>query len=119
MKKINDFEMVKDGEKTFEELNINTTMYCAYIATIYYTGNETIDFNDVIWERDIEPIVNVCRKYGISYITISSAFSGLIETLSKFQELGCKIGSITKVKAKYNDFMSNEKAVIPAIIVEL
>lgn len=119
MKRIEYFEMAKDSGKSFEELNINPTVYWAYKMTIEETGNNTIDFNDVIWDKDIEPIVNACREYGISYITISSHFSGLLETLSKFQKLGCQIGSITEVKARYTNFMTKEKAVIPAIIVKM
>ncbi|MFR4413814.1 MAG: hypothetical protein ACLT4C_00085 [Butyricicoccus sp.] len=41
-------------------------------------------------------------------------FSSLIETIAKFEELGCTLDGIVKVKERYTHFGSDEHALIPA-----
>ena len=118
MKTIEEFEKARKTGKELRELGINGTMYWAYITT-KKTGNTTIDFNEVIWDKDIEPIVNTCRQYDVKYITISCGMSSLVQTLSMFQNLGCQIGGITQVKAPYKNIDTDEFAIIPAIIVRM
>ena len=118
MKEIKEFEAVKETDKSLSELGINNTLYQAYKAS-RRVDNETIDFNDVIWDKDVEPIVNTCRKYGIKYITISCGVSNLVKLLAMFQLLGCQIGGITQVKARYENFLTGEIEMIPAIIVKM
>ena len=38
----------------------------------------------------------------------------LIETIAKFEELGCTLDGIVKVKERYTHFGSDEHALIPA-----
>ena len=69
---------------------------------------------EVIWDYDIEAILEDCRKLGVKEFTISSTFSSLIETIAKFEELGCTLDGIVKVKERYTHFGSDEHALIPA-----
>lgn len=55
MKEIKVFEQAKAKKANFKESGINSTMYWAY-ENSKKAGNETIDFSDVIWDGDIEPI---------------------------------------------------------------
>ena len=56
-------------------------------------------------------------EYGI-YVSVAayfnSTFSSLIETIAKFEELGCTLDGIVKVKERYTHFGSDEHALIPA-----
>lgn len=99
-------------------LELNSTLFYAY-EKAKKTGNRYIDFNDIIWEQDIEAIVTECKKAGLDYITISSTQSGIMETLAMFQQLGCKVGTMMQVKSSYIDFMTGETKDIPAIAVKL
>ena len=76
--------------------------------------NDLPNFADVIWDHDIEAILADCRKLGVKEFTISSTFSSLIETIAKFEELGCTLDGIVKVKERYTHFGSDEHALIPA-----
>ena len=118
IKFIDDTIANNENIKSVEELGINYTLFYAYLQS-KKCGNATIDFNGVIWENDVEPIVDTLRKNGYTYITISSTFSSLINVLAKFQNMGCTIGNIVTVNAPYVDLRTNEFAKIPAIIVKL
>lgn len=118
MKEIKVFEDAKSSGATFKESGINSTMYWAYERS-KEAGNDTIDFSEVIWDYDIEPIIESCRVFGITHITISSTFSGLLATLAEFEKLGCKIDGLTKVKSRNTDWETGEKQILPAIIVRM
>ena len=114
MKEIKTFEAaIKQNAKSLEELGINATLFWAY-RTSKETGNELIDFNDVIWDYDIEEIAQTLRANGITEFTISSTFSSLIETIAKFEDLGCTLDGIVRVKERCTHFGSDEHALIPA-----
>ena len=115
MKEIRTFEeAIEQNARSLKELGINGTLFWAY-RTSKETGNELIDFNEVIWDYDIEEIAQTLRANGITEFTISSTFSSLIETIAKFEELGCTLDGIVKVKERYIHFGSDEHALIPAI----
>ena len=84
MKKIEAFENI-DRTKGFEEQNMNSTVYWAY-RYAQDAGNELLNFGEVIWDYDIEPILESCKAYGITEFTISSTFSSLIATLAEFEK---------------------------------
>lgn len=118
MKKLKLLEAASESGMTFAEMNINRTFYWAYKNSLE-TGNETLDFSEVIWDTDIAPIVEACRAYEIDSITISSTFSGLIPTLAAFEALGCKMAGLTTVKGLYTDWTTGARAMLPAIVVRI
>ena len=92
---------------------INPTMYWAYERS--REVNNILNFNDVIWDRDIPEIVKSCRELGIKEFTISCEFSGLISTLAEFEKHGVHMAGLTKVKLEHRDFETGEHAVASAI----
>ena len=113
MKKIEIFEKAMNDGGSLKDYGINSTLFAAY-RDCQETGNDNIDFNGVIWDYDIEAILADCRKLGVKEFTISSTFSSLIETIAKFEELGCTLDGIVTVKERYTHFGSDEHALIPA-----
>ena len=109
--------LMKNGGN-WSDININHTFGKAYSHSME-AGNELIDFDDVIWDEDIEEIIENCKRYGITEFTVSSGFSRIIETLDKFAEHGCKVDGLIKVKSIHKDFQTNKKKVIPAIKMSL
>ncbi len=77
--------------------------------------NEVIDFDEVIWDYDIEEIVATLRAEGIKEFTISSTFSSLIPTLAEFEKHGIRMNGLTEVKQNYTDWQTGEKRRVPAI----
>lgn len=115
MKEIKVFEEAKVANvKNLREAGINPTMYRAYFSS-KESGNDLIDFHEVIWEEDIPEIVRICRENDIREFTISCPFSSLIETLAEFEKRGCKMFGLMQVKATYTDWQTGKNAVIPAI----
>ena len=118
MKHIAIFDAAPESGKTLKELGFNPTLYCAY-RTSLDAGNDLIDFNEVIWDSDIKPIVESLRGFGVTEFTISSTFSSLIETLAEFEKQGCRMQGLTQVKARYTDWRTGKQAIIPAIRMAL
>lgn len=117
MKEIRAYEdAARREDVTLQDLGINGTMYWAYHRS-RENGSELLNFHEVIWDHDIPEIVKACREYGIERFTISSTFSGLLETLAAFEEAGFEVGRLTKVPANYRDFRTREYPMIPAITI--
>ena len=115
MKKITAFEnAITNQVKDIRAEGINGTAFWAYHKSID-AGNYLIDFSEVIWDEDVEPIAETFRANGITEFTISSTFSGLIATLAALDKQGFKMAGITEVNANYTDWMTNERAKVPAI----
>ena len=115
MKEIRTFETaIEQNAGSLKELGINPTLFWAY-RNSKEVGNDLIDFNEVIWDYDIEAIARTLRENKITEFTISSTFSSLIETLAAFEQHGISMVGLTKVKARYTDWKTGEHALIPAI----
>lgn len=115
MKKIELFERaIAEQVGSLKEYGINGTMFWAYRKSLD-AGNDLIDFNEVIWDEDIEAIATCMKENGIVEFTISSTFSSLIPTLAAFEKHGFKMDGITEVNANYTDWQTNKRARIPAI----
>ena len=116
----NKIECIEQAYKndTLNELDMNRTFMKAYLNSME-AGNEVPDFSDVIWDTDIDSILGECKKYGIHEMTISSTFSGLIETIAKLEEKGCKLEGLVKVKSPYDDYITGEKRIVPAFKISL
>lgn len=115
MKKITAFEnAIANQVKDIRAEGINATAFWAYRKSID-AENDLIDFSEVIWDEDVEPIAETFRQNGITEFTISSTFSSLIATLVGFEAHGFKMAGLTEVNANYNDWRTEERAKIPAI----
>ena len=113
MKRIEFLEQMREQEKKYSETQVNMTFGQAYFAA-RRNDNNLLDFNEVIWEKDIDQITENLAEFGIREFTISSTYSGMIETIAEFDKRGWKIAGITEVNASYTDFMSGEHKIIPA-----
>lgn len=118
MKRIELFERaIAEQAGSLKEWGINHTLFWAYRNSIE-AGNEEINFEDVIWDYDIEEIAETLKENGIGSFTISSTFSSLIPTLAEFAKHGFQMAGLTEVKARYKDWKTGKAAVLPAIRME-
>ena len=108
---------IEEQAASLKDYGINGTAFWAYRKSID-AGNNLIDFSEVIWDEDIDAIVQNFAANGITEFTISSTFSGLISTLAAFDKHGFKMAGITKVNANYTNWMTNERAKVPAILIK-
>ena len=118
MKQITAFEnAIANQVKNLKAEGINPTAFWAY-RTSCHNGNDLIDFSEVIWDEDIEAITATFEQNGITEFTISSNFSGLIKTLVAFDKVGYRMAGTTEVNASYTDWMSGERAKVPALLMQ-
>ncbi len=118
MKHIELLDKAAENKQRFEEIEVNRTFGAAYFTALE-SGNELPDFDEVIWDEDIEAILEDCRRFGFERFTVSSTFSGLTETIAKFTELGCRLEGMTKVKTRFTDWRTKEKEIRPAFLLSL
>lgn len=113
MKRIEFLEQMREQEKNYSETHINQTFGQAYFAA-RRNENNLIDFNEVIWDHDIDQIIENLAEFEIREFTISSTYSGLINIIAEFDKRGWRVAGVTEVNASYTDFMSGEHQIIPA-----
>lgn len=102
-----------------KELGFNSTFGAAYLDSIE-AENDLPNFGRVIWEDDIDEILEDCRKTGITEFTISSAFSGLLTTIAEFQKRGCTMQGLVEINSSYDkDWRTGEKKRIPALLIKV
>lgn len=118
MKTIDKIEKVKNMNVLLEDVGINRTFYWAYIRT-QETTNENLDFEDVIWESDVEGIIKNCKEFGLKEITISSRFASLIDILAEFEKQGAKLIGLTKVTTRFYACGTNQPKIINALKIEI
>ena len=119
MKEIKIFEQaMHEGNEFFRTHQLNLTLFTAYRQQ-KHTGNELIDFSEVVWEDDIAAISEFLKAEGITEFTISSTFSSLIQTLAGFEKHGYRMNVLTEVTANYTDFTTGKLKVVPAIRMSL
>ena len=118
MKRIETFENAITNQcKDLIKVGIEPTVFWAY-RNAMRNGNERIDFSDVIWDEDIQAITDSLAENGITEFTISSTFSGLIKTLVEFEKRGFKMVCTTEVKATYKDWLTDDFAKVPALLMQ-
>ncbi len=60
-------------------------------------NNEYIDINEVVWDKDVKPMIDAMRKFGIEYFTFSSGWSSAVETAWLFTENGCTLEGFVEI----------------------
>ena len=70
-------------------------------------GNALLDINDVVWDKDVEALVNCLRQYGIKKFTFSSGWSSAGDTAWLFQQNGCKLEGLVEINGNMN-YLSGE-----------
>ena len=88
--------------KHYDELATtdNRTIYYAYEHT-QEADNERLNFDDIIWDKDIPEIAKKVKMLGLREFTISVRQGNLIDVLAAFQELGVFINGTVQIKTRY------------------
>ena len=76
-------------------------------------GNELLDINDVVWDKDASELIKAMKLHGIKAFTFSSGWSHAVVTAWRFQEAGAKLVGLVQINGSMNrDDEEHEK--IPA-----
>ena len=103
MKRIEILDKAAEIGMKHKDIDVNPTFCQAYFYSID-AGNDLINFGEVIWDYDIDPILENCRRFGIEAFTISSTFSSLILTIAELQKRGCKLDGLVEINSRYDDW---------------
>ena len=93
MKKIDILENLLNNK----ENELNDIFVRAYFDSIDYK-KEMLDFDGVIWEKEIAEIVENCKMFGIKEFTVSSGYTDIAKTLFEFEKKGCKLEGLVEIK---------------------
>ena len=79
----------------------------AYRVWLYYeksrdNGNDYINIDDVVWDKDVTPLINGFRKFGVEHFTFSSSWSSSVETAWLFKMNGCELEELVEVNGNMN-----------------
>ena len=123
IKKIEILDKARENGTRYSEIGINSTFGAAYFYSLE-AGNDLINFDEVIWDRDIDEILENCRRFGIEGFTISSTFSSLITTIAELQKRGCKLEGLIEINSRFDDWKAglegeSRKERIPAFKISL
>ena len=119
MKEIEILEEAATKGTRYSEIDVNPTFGAAYFYS-KEAGNDLINFAEVIWDYDINKILENCKRFEIAEFTISSTFSSLIITLAEFEKRGCKLEGLVEINSRHDDWKAcfegeSRKERIPAL----
>ena len=121
MKRIEILDRAAENRTSYKDINVNPTFGAAYFYS-EEAGNDLINFAEVIWNHDIDEIIENCKRFGITEFTISSTFSSLIITIAEFEKRGVHLEGLTEINSDHNDWSAEEpgkKERIPAFRLSL
>lgn len=76
--------------------HIYCRLYDKY-ASAQERGNEYIDWDDTIWDDQVEGFVKGLRDNGIEKFVFSSGWSSAVETAWLLQQNGCKLEGLVEI----------------------
>lgn len=69
--------------------------------------NEILNFDDVIWDEEVEALTACMKENGIKAFTYSCRATDAVETLWLFKQAGCTIGEMVEVNLR-KDFYGKD-----------
>ena len=122
MKTIAEYEEIYKQKDSAAYEGISNELYWGYFKS-RRAGADEINLDDIKWERDIEPLLNDCHRFGIECITISSTWSGAMNIVWGLVKRGCTVEGMKEVQmdsedwdALTNTWVQQKK---PALIIKI
>ena len=116
MKHIDFLDQAAERGASYDELGVNQNFGLAYFAAIR-NGNDRIDFSGALHESDTETILADCRRFGVTEITVSSTWSGVVDRVAAFVDGGWRLDGMVKVKGDSVDYRTGERITVPALLL--
>ena len=82
-------------------------------------GNEYIDLHEVIWDNQVEGLINTFRELGVEHFTFSSTWSSAVATAWLFKENGCELEGLVMINSHYKKALSDEYETAPAYLFKV
>ena len=115
-KKNNDTEGMEAARKSYQTLSRRIEKRGAGYAQVYRLyeeaverGNEHIDLYNVIWEKDVEGLIQLRRENGVEHFTFSSTWSSAVEVAWLFTENGCTLEGLVEINGPHTNAFTGER----------
>ena len=93
-------EMMEQAEDAIVEMgDVACTIWRAYRKS-KENENPILNFDDIIWDRDVKALTTCMKENGIHAFTYSCRATDAVETLWLFKEAGCTIGEMVEVNLR-------------------
>ena len=116
MKRIDFLDKAAERKAPYTEIGVNYNFGLAYFAALR-NGNDRIDFSGALHESDTEAIIADCKRFGVTEITVSSTWSGVVERVAVFIDSGWRLDGMVKVKGDSVDYRTGERIIVPALLL--
>lgn len=81
-------------------------------------GNELLDINEVLWDKDVKALITCLRESGIERFTFSSTWTSTVETAWLFLQSGCTLEGMTEINA-HRSIFGEEQQKRPAYLFKV
>ncbi len=115
-KEQNNTEGMEAARKAYQQLAERIESRGASYAKVYRLyqeavecGNEHIDLNDVIWEKDVAALIQSLRENGVEHFTFSSTWSSAVEVAWLFTQNGCTLEGLVEINSRHTDTFTGER----------
>ena len=81
--------------------------------------NMYIDFNEVIWDNEVQSIIKTLRDNGIEKFTFSSTWTSAVKIAWLFTQNGCTLEGLTEINEGYEDFITGKNEKDPRISFQI
>jgi hypothetical protein len=82
-------------------------------------GNAAIDINEVIWDKDLDDLMDAMKENGITRFTYSSEWSSAVLTAWKFIEAGWKLVGMEMINGCNTDYSEKSYVKVPAYVFSI
>lgn len=105
-------ETIKNEENGFRKI---WTMY----EKARENQNMYIDFNEVIWDNEVQSIIKILRDNGIEKFTFSSTWTNAVKIAWLFKQNGCTLEGLIEINEGFEDFETGEMKKTPTYLFKL
>lgn len=97
-------DIMREGKTSLKDIEqkINYTLLRAYEDS-RRQNKPYLDFNNAIFDDDVDPIADTLNKFGVSAFTISVRTTSLIDILVKLKKKGFYVAGTIQFNAQYPD----------------
>lgn len=87
----------KAALKAIEDLGGKAIRIWSEYETSRNSGNEYLNIDQVVWDKDVEELISCMRENGIERFTFSSGWTDAVETAWLFQKAGCVLEGLVEI----------------------
>lgn len=98
------YNKVMTGLSDFGEIALRVFSEYKYAKD---NGNELLDINESVHDKDVKPLIDTFRALGIEKFTFSATYCGAVDIAWLFQQNGCKLLGLVEINGE-ESLESNE-----------